>query len=137
MLQMFSPYDDAPTVLKGTLESNPRTKVVVILQDEDEPETEVGIKSNNVEQSLYQVIIQLLQIIFKSPKSGGCTRFTTDIKAEGEERPETTCIKRVDHTFDTPYDYSNETSSNDGIEKKIDLSDRALNPNGYKYRNKA
>ena len=46
MLQMFSPYDDAPSVMKGTLQSNPQTKVVVILQDEDEPETEVSTKMN-------------------------------------------------------------------------------------------
>ena len=42
MLLMFSPYEDAPTVLKGTLRSNPETKVVVILKDEVNPEATVS-----------------------------------------------------------------------------------------------
>ena len=39
---MVSLYEDAPTVMKGTLRSNPKTKVDIILKDEDIPEAEVG-----------------------------------------------------------------------------------------------
>ena len=42
VLLMFSPYEDAPTVMKGILGSNPETKVVVILKDEDNPEATVS-----------------------------------------------------------------------------------------------
>ena len=42
MLLMLRPYKDAPTVLEGTLRSNPGTKVVVILKDEDVPEATVS-----------------------------------------------------------------------------------------------
>ena len=43
---MFSPYEDAPTVMKGTLRSNPETKVVVILKDEVNPEATVSTNMN-------------------------------------------------------------------------------------------
>ena len=46
MLLMFSPYEDAPTVMKGTLRSNPETKVVVILKDEVNPEATVSTNMN-------------------------------------------------------------------------------------------
>ena len=42
MLQMFRPYEDSPTVMKGKLRSSPETKVVVILKDEVNPEAEVS-----------------------------------------------------------------------------------------------
>ena len=77
------------------------------------------------------------KIVFKSPKAGGCTRFSADIEDEEEEMPETTCIHRRTRSVDSRHDIhmhsrSNEISPNERTEEEIMLSPRALNPNGYK-----
>ena len=41
-LLMTRPHKDAPTVLKGTLESDRATKAVVILRDDNNPEATVS-----------------------------------------------------------------------------------------------
>ena len=42
MLLMLRPHKDAPTVLKGMLKSHRPTKVVIILQDQNNPEATVS-----------------------------------------------------------------------------------------------
>ena len=42
MLLMSRPHKDAPTVMKGMLKSHRPTKVVIILQDENNPEATVS-----------------------------------------------------------------------------------------------
>ena len=37
------------------------------------------------------------KIVFKSNRTGGCTRFSADIEAEGGAPRETSCIGRVHH----------------------------------------
>ena len=42
MLLMFRPYENAPTVTKGYLRSDPETQAVIILKDEVNPEATVS-----------------------------------------------------------------------------------------------
>ena len=145
MLLMFSPYEDAPTVMKGTLRSNPETKVVVILKDEVNPEATVSanmkylhLKHEMLGKLTLTYHLLSLKIVFKSPKAGGCTRFSADIEGvEDGVPPETTCIHRRTRSVDSRNDIhmhsrSNEISPNERTEEEIMLSPRALNPNGYK-----
>ena len=80
--------------------------------------------------------VSSLQIIFKSPKAGGCTRFSADIEGVEDGAPaETTCIHRndhelIDHAPITPL--QNISSVNNRKEEKMAVSTRALNPGGYK-----
>ena len=129
------PYEDAPTVMKGTLRSNPETKVV-ILKDEVNPEATVSTNMNCWGKLTTLRYVLSHKIVFKSPTAGGCTRFSADIEDE-EERPETTCIHRRTRSVDSRNDIhmhsrSNEISPNERTEEEIMLSPRALNPNGYK-----
>ena len=42
MLLMWRPHEDAPTVLKGTLQSDQATKAVIVLMDKFTPEAMVS-----------------------------------------------------------------------------------------------
>ena len=88
-------------------------------------------------QNVAHMLSLSLKIVFKSPKAGGCTRFSADIEGGEDERPETTCIHRSNSYVDSPHDTHehmppNVTLPNERTEEEIALSPRALDTNGYR-----
>ena len=72
--------------------------------------------------------------MFKSPKAGGCTKFSADIETGGEERPRTTCIRwRLSNVNDVLQIRRNETLQGYRMPEEIAASPRSLDPSGYRF----
>jgi len=94
------------TVLTGKLPSN-GMKVVILLADKDDPEDTV---------------------VFKSDKTGGCTRFSVDLDNNGR----TSCINDYPKNVDISDPLDLGPRPGDRSLEEIELSPRALDPNGYR-----